>query len=114
VSPGRVTGTVKIIKSPADLRALGGEIAVVSAIEPSLTSIFPLVTGLIAEIGGLLSHGAILAREYGLPAVVNAKDITRRLHDGDRIELDGTSGRIRLLGRESTAGNGACTVANEQ
>jgi rifampicin phosphotransferase len=112
VSPGRVTGTVKIIKSSADLRALGGEIAVVCAIEPSLTSIFPVVSGLVAEIGGLLSHGAILAREYGLPAVVNAKDATRRLHDGDRIELDGTTGRIRLLRREPTAGFGA--VPNEQ
>ena len=114
VSPGRVTGEVKIIRSAADLRALGGEIAVMPAIEPSLTSIFPVVSGLVAEIGGLLSHGAILAREYGLPAVVNAKDVTRRLHDGDRIELDGTTGRIRLLRREPTAGDGGGAVPNEQ
>ena len=88
--------------------------SIVAAIEPSLTSIFPVVSGLVAEIGGLLSHGAILAREYGLPAVVNAKDVTRRLNDGDRIELDGTTGRIRLLGREPIAGNGGGAVPNEQ
>jgi pyruvate,water dikinase len=100
VSPGTVTGTVRVIKSAADLRTLSGQIAVLAAIEPSLAAIFPLVSGLVAEIGGMLSHAAILAREYGLPAVVNVTDVTRRLRDGDRIELNGATGRIRLLGRD--------------
>jgi pyruvate,water dikinase len=100
VSPGTVTGTVSVIKSAADLRTLSGQIAVLAAIEPSLAAIFPLVSGLVAEIGGMLSHAAILAREYGLPAVVNVTDVTRRLRDGDRIELNGATGRIRLLGRD--------------
>ena len=100
VSPGTVTGTVKIIASAADLRTLSGQIAVLAAIEPSLAAIFPVVSGLVAEIGGMLSHAAILAREYGLPAVVNVRDVTRRLRDGDRIELNGATGRIRLLGRD--------------
>jgi len=97
VSPGTVIGTVKIVASPADLETLDGEIVVMDAIEPSLASIFPIVRGLVAEMGGILSHVAILAREYGLPAVVNVKDATRTLRDGDRIELNGTTGRIRVL-----------------
>ena len=99
VSPGTVTGTVKLVRSPADLRRLSGEIAVLSAIEPSLASIFPVVSGLVAEIGGMLSHAAILAREYGLPAVVNVRDVTRVLRDGDRIEVNGTAGTIRVIAR---------------
>jgi phosphohistidine swiveling domain-containing protein len=114
VSPGTVTGIVKVVRSEADLRALSGEILVLPAIEPSLASIFPVVGGLIAEMGGVLSHAAILAREYGLPAVVNVKEVTRRLHDGDRIELDGASGRIRVLGRLAVASNGAAAMPDDQ
>jgi pyruvate,water dikinase len=99
VSPGTVTGRVRVLRSLDDVGHLSGEIAVFPTIEPSLTPIFPLVRGLIAETGGLLSHAAILAREYGLPAVVNVPDATRRLADGDRIELDGSTGRIRVLER---------------
>jgi phosphoenolpyruvate-protein kinase (PTS system EI component) len=80
------------------MRALSGEIVVPSAIEPSVTPLFPVVGGVIAEIGGVLSHAAILAREYGVPAVVNVKDATRRLRDGDRMQLNGATGRIRVLG----------------
>ena len=101
VSPGTVIGTVKIVKCAADLRTLGGEIVVLPAIEPSLASIFPIVGGLLAEMGGVLSHAAILARDYGVPAVVNVQDVTSHLRDGDRIELNGTTGRVRLIGRRS-------------
>jgi pyruvate,water dikinase len=114
VSPGTVTGTVKLIRSPAELGGLSGEIAVLPAIEPSLASIFPVVSGLVAEIGGVLSHAAILAREYGLPAVVNVKDVTRHLRDGDRVELNGTTGRIRLLGRLPGAGDAAVAVPHDE
>jgi len=99
VSPGTVTGTVKLLRSAEDARHLVGEIVVCPAMEPTLTPVFPLVRGMIAEMGGLLSHAAILAREYGLPAVVNVPQAARRLRDGDRVELDGTTGRVRLLGR---------------
>ena len=99
VSPGVVTGRVRVLQSIDGIEHLSGEIVVFPAIEPTLTPIFPLVRGVIAEMGGLLSHAAILAREYGLPAVVNVRDATRRLRDGDLIELDGASGRIRLLER---------------
>jgi pyruvate,water dikinase len=99
VSPGTVTGTVKVLRSPDDVPRLSGDIVVCATMEPTLTPIFPLVRGMVTEMGGLLSHAAILAREYGLPAVVNVRDATRQLRDGDRIELDGTTGHIRLLER---------------
>jgi pyruvate,water dikinase len=97
VSPGTVTGRIKIFRSIEDLRPMSGDIVVFRAIEPTLSPVFPLVGGMIAEMGGLLSHAAILAREYGLPMVVSVRAATRRLRDGDRIELDGTTGRIRVL-----------------
>jgi rifampicin phosphotransferase len=100
VSPGTVTGRIRVLRSVDDIGQLAEEtIAVFPAIEPTLTPIFPLVRGLIAEMGGLLSHAAILAREYGLPAVVGVGDATRRLHDGDHVELDGATGCIRILER---------------
>ena len=99
VSPGTVQGTVRVLRSVADAGRLSGEIVVFPAIEPTLTTIYPLVAGVVTEMGGLLSHAAILAREYGLPAVVNVEDATRRLRDGDRVELDGTTGRVRVLER---------------
>ena len=98
-----MTGTVKILRSMTELERLSGEIVVSPAIEPTLTPLFPLAGGMIAEMGGLLSHAAILAREHGLPAVVSVPDATRRLHDGDRVELDGTTGRIRVLERAGSA-----------
>ena len=106
VSAGTVTGRVKIVHSVRDVPQLSGDILVVSAIEPSLTPLFPLVSGVIAEMGGLLSHGAILAREYGLPAVVNVTDATRRLKDDDRVEVNGMTGRVRVLGRGHGADGG--------
>jgi rifampicin phosphotransferase len=103
-----------VIRSDADLRALSGEIVVLPAIDPSLALIFPVVGGLVAEMGGILSHAAILAREYGVPAVVNVKDVTRLLHDGDRIELDGTTGRIRLIERRSGANGDTGAMTNDE
>lgn len=101
VSPGVVTGTVRVLRSIEGVGRLAGEIVVFPTIEPTLTPVFPLVGGLIAEMGGLLSHAAILAREYGLPAVVNVRDATRRLRDGDRVEINGTTGRVRVLERRA-------------
>jgi phosphohistidine swiveling domain-containing protein len=112
VSAGTVTGRVKVLHAAGDVPT-PGEIAVVSAIEPSLTPLFPVVRGVIAEMGGLLSHGAILAREYGLPAVVNLADATRRLHDRDHVELNGMTGCVRVLGRANGASGDRVTVAKQ-
>jgi phosphohistidine swiveling domain-containing protein len=101
VSPGVVNGAIRVLRSGEEIRQLSGEIVVLPTMEPTLTPIFPLVGGLVTEMGGLLSHAAILAREYGLPAVVGVHDATRRLRDGDRVQLDGTTGQIRILGRSN-------------
>ena len=66
----------------------------VSVIDPGLAPLFGVAAGLVAEMGGTLSHGAIIAREYGLPAIANVPGLTARLRDGDRISLDGERGEI--------------------
>jgi pyruvate,water dikinase len=71
-------------------------VVAVSFTDPGWTPVFSVAGGLVLEVGGLLSHGAIVAREYGLPAVVNAADATRRIADGQMITVDGTTGRVVL------------------
>ncbi|MFQ5341218.1 MAG: PEP-utilizing enzyme [Anaerolineae bacterium] len=96
-SGGRVQGTARIIHDPGDATRLKrGDILVTRATDPGWTPVFPLVGGLVLEVGGQLSHGAIVAREYGLPAVVNVHDATRRIRDGQVITVDGTAGRVYL------------------
>ena len=80
----------------------GSEILVVVVMDPALTPLFPLLRGMIAEMGGLLSHASILAREYGLPAVVNVHGATQKLHDGDKVELNGSTGTICVLEQART------------
>jgi phosphohistidine swiveling domain-containing protein len=65
--------------------------------DPAWTPLFLIAGGLITEVGGLMTHGSVVAREYGVPAVVGVHDATRRLTDGQRIRLDGASGSIELL-----------------
>jgi pyruvate,water dikinase len=97
ISVGTVTGPVRMIRSVADWHKLmPGEILVVSVIDPGLAPLFGLAGGLIAELGGTLSHGAIIAREYGLPAIANVEGVTTRLVDGQRITMDAGSGTIRI------------------
>jgi pyruvate,water dikinase len=62
-----------------------------------MLAFFPLAAGLIVEVGGMLSHGSIIAREYGLPAVSNITDARKRLKSGDRVLLDGTTGVVQIL-----------------
>lgn len=101
-SRGTVTGVARVVLSPADAgRLLPGEILVTRATDPGWTPVFSVIGGAVLEIGGLLSHGAIVAREYGLPAVVNVPQATRRIADGDRVTVDGTTGRVQVLGGES-------------
>lgn len=98
VSSGRTQGPVRILKSiedAADLRE--GEILVVPSLEPTWTVAFARAAGLIAERGAVLSHGAILAREFGLPAVVNIVGATSTLTDGKHISIDGSTGVVQLL-----------------
>ncbi len=95
ISSGVVTGPVRIVRSLEDSHRLRpGDVLVTRATDPAWTPLFLNAAGLVMELGGMLSHGAVVAREYGLPAVVNVGDATRRLHDGQTVTLDGRRGIV--------------------
>ena len=97
ISVGTVTGPVRLIRSAADWsKVRPGEILVVSVIDPGLAPLFGLAGGLIAEMGGTLSHGAIIAREYGLPTIANVESAMVRFSDGLPVTIDAGSGTIRI------------------
>lgn len=98
-NPGRVTGIARVLRSPHEgARLQPGEILVAPSTDPGWTPLFLLAAGLIMETGGYLSHGAIVAREYGIPAVLNVPMATQRIPDGSTITLDGGQGVVQLLG----------------
>ncbi len=97
ISPGRVKGTVRVLHRLEDARKLQrGDILVARSADPGWTPLFLTAGGLIMELGSLLSHGAVVAREYALPAVVNIEGATRVFHDGQVVTLDGEKGEILL------------------
>jgi pyruvate,water dikinase len=96
-SSGTVTGTARIVLTPQEATRLQpGDILVTRATDPGWTPVFSIIRGAVLEIGGLLSHGAIVAREYGIPAVVNVPGAMRRIVDGERISVNGTTGTVTL------------------
>lgn len=100
-SPGIVTGRARVIRSVEDANKLEeGEIMVVSLTDVGWTPYYCLASGLITEIGSCLSHGVVVAREYGLPTIVSVKDIMRSIKDGDVITMDGTKGTVTLVSKE--------------
>ena len=95
VSGGRARGVARIVLDPRQAARLhAGEILVTQATDPGWTPVFPLVSGLVLEIGGQLSHGSIVAREYGIPAVLNVQGAMRRIRDGQVITVDGDTGKV--------------------
>jgi pyruvate,water dikinase len=95
ISRGTVTGTVRVLRSLDDASRLApGDILVARSTDPGWTPLFLKAGGLVMELGGMLSHGAVVAREYGLPAVVNVPGATQLLRDGDRVTIDGSSGVV--------------------
>ena len=97
-SPGRVTGPVRIVHAEADFdRIESGDIVVCPGTRPSWSVIFPLIGGLVADAGGALSHPAIIAREYGVPAAVAVVGATDTLRDGEVVTVDGSEGSVRRL-----------------
>jgi pyruvate,water dikinase len=95
ISPGRVTGTVRILRSPDEAARLRrGDILVATATDPGWTPMFLVAGGAVLELGSMLSHGAVVAREYRLPTVVNVEGATRWLRDGQRVTVDGTRGAV--------------------
>ncbi len=97
VSAGTIEGRARVLLdiTQADLEA--GDILVTAYTDPSWTPLFVAISGLVTEVGGLMTHGAVIAREYGLPAVVGVEQATRRIRDGQRIRVHGTDGYVEIL-----------------
>jgi phosphohistidine swiveling domain-containing protein len=99
-SAGTVTGPARVIRDPVGARLEPGEILVAPSTDPGWTPLFLTAGGLVMEMGGANSHGAVVAREYGIPAVVGVPDATRRITTGQIITVDGTSGAVAVAGEE--------------
>ncbi len=97
VSAGTIEGRARVILDMAEAEVEPGDILVTAYTDPSWSPLFVAVKGLVTEVGGLMTHGAVIAREYGLPAVVGVEDATRLIRDGQRIRLHGTDGYVELL-----------------
>ncbi len=98
VSAGIAKGPAKVLSNPSDLHAFEkGYILVCPSTDPAWTPLFLNAAGLVMERGGMLSHGAVVAREYGLPAVVNISNATQNISDGQVIQVDGNQGTVSLL-----------------
>ena len=97
VSAGTVEGRARVILDMAEADLEAGDILVTAFTDPSWTPLFVAIAGLVTEVGGLMTHGAVIAREYGLPAVVGVENATRLIRDGQRIRVHGTDGYVEIL-----------------
>jgi pyruvate,water dikinase len=95
-SPGRVTAQARIIHDPVGAHLAAGEILVAPSTDPGWTPLFLTAGGLVMEMGGAMSHGAIVAREYGIPAVVGVAGAIAHINTGQLISVDGTQGTITV------------------
>lgn len=99
-SAGKVKGTVRIITSPNEFRSLQkGEILVAPMTGPAWTSLFSIASGVITDTGSIMAHASLIAREYGIPAIVGTGNATKMLQTGDSISLDGNTGEIIILNK---------------
>ena len=97
VSAGTIEGRARVILDMAQADLEAGDILVTAHTDPSWTPLFVAIAGLVTEVGGLMTHGAVIAREYGVPAVVGVVDATRLILDGQRIRVHGTDGYVEIL-----------------
>jgi pyruvate,water dikinase len=97
VSAGTIEGRARVILDMAQADLDAGDILVTPFTDPSWSPLFVAIAGLVTEVGGLMTHGAVIAREYGLPAVVGVEQATRRIRDGQRIRVHGTDGYVEIL-----------------
>ncbi len=97
VSAGVVEGRARVLSDMADAELETGDILVTAFTDPSWTPLFLSLKGLVTEVGGLMTHGAVIAREYGLPAVVGVQNATRLIKDGQRIRVHGADGYVEIL-----------------
>jgi pyruvate,water dikinase len=103
VSAGTVEGRARVIHDIAEADLGAGDILVTAFTDPSWTPLFLAIAGLVTEVGGLMTHGAVIAREYGLPAVVGVENATRLIRDGQRIRVHGTDGYVEILTNQEGA-----------
>jgi rifampicin phosphotransferase len=97
VSTGTIEGRARVILDMAEADLEPGDVLVTTHTDPSWSPLFVAITGLVTEVGGLMTHGAVIAREYGLPAVVGVEHATQLIQDGQRIRVNGTDGYIEIL-----------------
>ncbi len=97
VSAGVVEGRARVILRLEDAQMTKGDILVAPYTDPGWTPLFPLAAGLVTEVGGLMTHGAVVAREYGIPAVVGVDGATVKIKDGQQLRVDGTRGFVEIL-----------------
>ena len=97
VSSGVIEGRARVILSMEDAKMEEGDILITSFTDPAWTPLFVSIKGLVTEVGGLMTHGAVIAREYGLPAVVGVENATKLIRDGQLIRVNGTEGYVEIL-----------------
>jgi pyruvate,water dikinase len=97
IAPGVIEGRAKVLYSPYEKQLEPGEILVTKATEPAWTPVFVNAVGVVLEVGGPLQHGAIIAREYGIPCVSGVADVQNLINDGDLLQVDGSRGIVRIL-----------------
>jgi pyruvate,water dikinase len=97
VSSGVIEGRARVILNMEEADLEPGDILVTTFTDPSWTPLFVSIKGLVTEVGGLMTHGAVIAREYGLPAVVGVENATRLIKEGQRIRVNGTDGYVEIL-----------------
>jgi phosphoenolpyruvate synthase/pyruvate phosphate dikinase len=96
-SPGVIRATARVVRSTADFsRVSQGEVVVAETAGPDLGELMPKMGGLVTDRGGVLSHAAVLALSYGIPAVVGTHNATKVIGDGERVMVDGTAGEVTL------------------
>jgi phosphohistidine swiveling domain-containing protein len=97
VSPGIVEGVARVVLDPRLAQLAPGDILVCPGTDPAWTPLFLAAGGLVMEVGGMMTHGSVVAREYGIPAVVGVHEATQQLKTGQRVRVDGNTGRVVLL-----------------
>jgi phosphoenolpyruvate synthase/pyruvate phosphate dikinase len=97
-SPGDVTGIARLVLTPQDMaRVQKGDILIARATTPSYNALLPLLSAIVTDRGGTLSHAALVAREYGIPAVVGTGNATELIRDGARVRVDGANGTVQVV-----------------
>jgi pyruvate,water dikinase len=102
-SPGVVEAPARVVRDPFRDDLEDGEIIVCPTTDPSWAALFPIASGLVIDIGGVFSHGAIIARELGLPCVINTGTGTTRYRNGDVLRIDGSAGTVEVISRPTNA-----------